>query len=77
MSINCLNKPKFHLYQTVHFIGGIGTIENIQRQDSRWTYTIKMSMGEKPDFGRVGAETTILLEEQDIRQVSQYVDRLG
>lgn len=72
MSINCLDKPKFHLDQTVRFIGGIGSIENIQRQDNIWTYTIKMSMGEKPDFGRVGSETTILLEEQDIRQVDAH-----
>jgi hypothetical protein len=29
-----------------------------------------MSMGEQPDFGRVGEETTIVLEEQDISQLT-------
>lgn len=67
MNINCLNKPKFHSHQTVRFIGGEGKIKSIQRQYNRWTYTIEMSMGAKPNFGRVGAETTIILEEQDIR----------
>lgn len=67
MNMNCLNRPKFYHHQTVSFIGGVGKIKNIQLQDSCWTYTIEMSMGVKPDFGRVGAETTIVLEEQDIR----------
>jgi hypothetical protein len=67
MSINCLNKPKFHEHQIVSFIGGKGRIETIQQQDNRWTYAVKMSMGARPDFGRVGAETTLLMEEQDLR----------
>lgn len=62
----CLSKPKFNCHQTVSFIGGVGKIKKIQRQYSHWTYTIEMSMGAKPDFGRIGAETTIVLEEQDI-----------
>lgn len=70
MNINCIDRPKFDRNQTVQFIGGVGEIKNIHKQDNRWTYTIKMRMGEKPDFGRVGAETTIVLEEQDIRQVN-------
>ncbi|MEL7420732.1 MAG: hypothetical protein AAGK10_19515 [Cyanobacteria bacterium J06555_3] len=74
MSINCLNKPKFQLLQTVRFIGGTGTIESVQQQDNRWAYTIKMSMGAKPDFGRVGAETTIIMEEQDLRLVDDNLN---
>ena len=70
MNINYLNRHKFNLEQTVRFIGGIGKIKSIQRQDNIWTYTIEMKMGDKPDFGRVGAETTIVLEEQDIRQLN-------
>jgi hypothetical protein len=69
MIINCLSKPKFYPRQTVSFIGGVGKIKSIQRQDSRWAYTIEMTMGEKPDFGRVDEETTIVLEEQDISQL--------
>jgi hypothetical protein len=67
MNMYCLSKPKFCCHQTVSFIGGAGKIKSIQRQDDRWTYTIEMSMGAMPDFGRIGAETTILLEEQDIQ----------
>jgi hypothetical protein len=67
MSINyLLSKPKFASNQKVYFIGGMGRIKNTQQQDSRWVYTIEMSLGVKPDFGRVGAETTIILAEQDI-----------
>lgn len=68
MNTNCISKHRFNLHQTVSFIGGLGKIKNIQLQDGRWTYTIEMSMGAKPDFSRVGAETTIVLEEQDIHQ---------
>ena len=67
MSIQCFTQPKFSCNQIVCFIGGKGKIESIQPQDNCWTYIIKMTMGTKPDFGRVGAETTIILEEQDIR----------
>jgi hypothetical protein len=67
MSINLLTRPKFAPNQIVRFIGGIGKIRSIQQQDSRWVYNIEMSMGVEPDFGRVGAETTIVLAEQDIR----------
>lgn len=67
MSINLLTRPKFAPNQIVRFIGGMGKIRTIQQQDSRWVYTIEMSMGVEPDFGRVGAETTIVLAEQDIR----------
>lgn len=68
MSINYLfNKPKFAPNQTVRFIGGMGKIKSIQQQDSRWVYNIEMSLGVKPDFGRVGAETTVVLAEQDLR----------
>lgn len=67
MSINLLTRPKFTPNQIVCFIGGMGKIKSIQQQDSHWVYTIEMSMGVEPDFGRVGAETTIVLAEQDIR----------
>ena len=61
--------PQFDCHQTVRFFGGTGKIKSIQKQAICWTYHVEMSMGIEPDFGRVGAETTIVLEEQDIRQV--------
>ena len=62
-------RPRFDCHQTVRFFGGIGKIKNIQRQAICWIYHVEMIQGIEPDFGRIGAETTIVLEEQDIRQV--------
>lgn len=66
MSINCLSKPKFNPQQKVSFIGGSGEVKQLKREAGNWIYTVEMHMGLEPDFGRIGAETTIVLEEQDI-----------
>ena len=66
MSVNFLEKPKFHQQEKVSFLGGTGKVKSLQREANKWIYTVEMNMGSEPDFGRVGAETTILLEEQDI-----------
>lgn len=66
MSTSFLVKPKFQPRQKVSFLGGTGQIKGCQREADTWIYTIEMSMGERPDFGRVGAETTIVLEEREI-----------
>ena len=66
MSINCLEQPKFHRQQKVDFIGGTGEVKNLEREAGIWIYTVEMNMGVEPDFGRIGAERTILLEEQYI-----------
>ena len=68
MSINYLEKPKFYPQQKVSFVGGTGKIKNLQKEAGSWIYIVEMSMGSEPDFGRIGAETTILLEEQDIHK---------
>ena len=69
--IKLWKNPQFHCHQTVHFLGGIGKIKSIQPQAMGWAYHVEMSMGAEPDFGRVGAETTIVLEEQELRPVEQ------
>ncbi len=66
MSTNCLSEPKFNRQQKVGFIGGTGKVKKLKKEAGVWIYTVEMHMGLKPDFGRIGAETTILLEEQDI-----------
>ncbi|AFZ35544.1 hypothetical protein Sta7437_1992 [Stanieria cyanosphaera PCC 7437] len=66
---NCLNKPKFEQEQNVSFLGGTGTIKSRHQEANMWTYTVEMSMGLEPDFGRVGAETTIVLDEREIHEV--------
>ncbi len=58
--------PQFDCHQTVRFFGGTGKIKSIQKQAICWTYHVEMSRGVEPDFGRIGAETTIVLEEQEI-----------
>ena len=69
MNVNCLDRPKFYPSQIVSFIGGTGKIKSLQLETSEWTYTVEMSMGSEPDFGRVGLETTIILEESEIQDV--------
>ncbi len=58
--------PQFDCHQIVYFCGGAGKIKSIQKQAICWTYHVEMSLGVEPDFGRLGAETTIVLEEQEI-----------
>ena len=67
--VKCGESPQFDCHQTVRFFGGTGKIKNIQRQDICWIYYVEMSQGVEPDFGRLGAETTIVLEEQEIRHI--------
>jgi hypothetical protein len=74
INFNYYRKPKFNCDQIVSFIGGEGKITNIQRQDNCWAYIIEMTMGAKPDFGRIGAETTIVLAEQDISQADKKLN---
>ena len=61
--------PKFETSQIVQFIGGIGKIKNFQPNSGTWTYAVEMEMSSTPEVGRVGSETTILLQEADIQGV--------
>jgi hypothetical protein len=61
--------PKFETNQIVQFIGGIGKIKNFQPNSGTWTYAVEMEMSSTPEVGRVGPETTILLQEADIQGV--------
>jgi hypothetical protein len=54
----------------VRFLGGIGKIKSFRPQSNTWTYTIEMEMGAERDFGRIAAQTTILLHEEDILGVA-------
>jgi hypothetical protein len=61
--------PKFETNQIVQFIGGIGKIKTFQPNSGTWTYAVEMEMSSTPEVGRVGSETTILLQEADIKGV--------
>ncbi|AKG20379.1 hypothetical protein [Calothrix sp. 336/3] len=58
--------PRFEKNQTVEFVGGIGKIKNYYSESNSWVYLVEMAMGQEPDFGRIGYETTIILPEPDV-----------
>lgn len=68
MSTNLRTIPKFSKDEMVRFAGGMGTIRNYHFNANTWVYVIEMEMGPEPDYGRVGSETTILLQETDLQE---------
>jgi hypothetical protein len=67
MTLICNGVPTFRPKQRVRFVGGEGVIQNYKSEIRGVMYLIKMALGPKPDFGRVGSETTIILNEADLR----------
>lgn len=61
--------PRFSRDQVVRFAGGVGTIRNYRPDSGTWTYAVEMELGPEPVVGRIGPETTILLQEVDIYEV--------
>lgn len=66
MTTTLVRSPSFRQTQQVKFVGGEGIIKNCKFEAGRWTYQVEMSLGIEPSFGRIGAETTILLMEADL-----------
>jgi hypothetical protein len=58
--------PQFHKDESVKFMGGVGTIKSYQLEAGSWTYFVEMDMGPEPEMGRIGYETTVLLNEADL-----------
>ena len=67
MTATFIKLPKFRNTQWVSFVGGEGIVRSYTPESGTWTYLIEMALGREPDFGRVGAETMILLTEADLR----------
>lgn len=63
------NPRQFNEKQTVSFLGGKGKIISYKPVSNSWTYAVQMDMGPEPAFGRIGFETTILLEETELQAV--------
>jgi hypothetical protein len=55
--------------QRVRFCGGEGIVRNFKYESGSWIYLIEMPLGLEPDFGRVGAETMLFLNEADLNVV--------
>ena len=68
MNANRMMIPRFTKNDMVQFPGGIGTIKNYRPAANTWTYAVEMEMGPEPDFGRVGSETTVLLDEAELER---------
>lgn len=58
--------PSFYTAQRVSFLGGEGIVRSYRYEAETWTYHIEMALGSKPDCGRVGGETTVVLIETDL-----------
>lgn len=58
--------PRYQPNQIVHFIGGKGKVKSFFQDAGSWIYAIEMEMGQMPEMGRIGFETTILLTESDL-----------
>jgi hypothetical protein len=58
--------PYFRPEQKVKFIGGEGIIREIKSDFNTWIYHVEMALGKEPIFGRIGAETTIVLHESEL-----------
>ena len=73
-SFNSINQtslplPRFQQNQLVCFVGGAGIIASLIASTKTWFYRIEMAQGPEPEMGRIGSETTILLDEADIQAV--------
>ncbi len=60
-------KHTFKLAQRVKFVGGEGIVRHVKFEAQNWTYLVEMPLGQEPEFGRVGAETMVLLSETELR----------
>jgi hypothetical protein len=57
----------FDLDQWVQFPGGEGIVRNFKFEAENWTDLVEMPLGVEPNFGRIGAETMVLLSETELR----------
>jgi hypothetical protein len=74
MTTTLIEIPGFHLDQQVSFIGGQGIVRGCKSEAKTWTYFVEMALGTEPDFGRIGAETMIVLTEADL-YATQFKER--
>lgn len=66
MTTALAQSPGFQQAQKVTFIGGNGVVKSCKYEAGTWSYVVEMSLGTKPSFGRIGAETMVLFNEADL-----------
>ena len=66
MATNFTNGHKFHHGQRVRFAGGEGIVRRFKCEAGKWTYVVEMPLGLEPNFGRIGSETMVLLNEKEL-----------
>jgi hypothetical protein len=66
MNLTLIQRPKFRISQQVRFTGGEGIVQSYKPNAGTWTYLVEMPLGIEPDFGRIGAETKVVLTEADL-----------
>jgi hypothetical protein len=66
MAVTLVKSPSFRPAQRVGFVGGEGIVRSCTSESGSWIYLVEMAMGSEPDFGRVGAETMLCLNEADL-----------
>lgn len=62
-----MSQPRYTTTQNVSFIGGVGTVRSCRPDSKTWTYIIEMAIDPETEASKLGGETTILLEEDDIQ----------
>jgi hypothetical protein len=70
IKVHGLNYPLERLYEKnrkVNFLGGEGIVRSSSFEGGTWKYLVEMPQGKEPTFGRVGAETMVLLNERELR----------
>lgn len=66
MSAICMPKPKFCTEDPVSFAGGEGIVRSVNWEFGGWIYLVEMPLGIEPEFGRIGPEAMLFLDEIDL-----------
>lgn len=62
----------FHRHQQVSFVGGEGIVRSFKYEGGTWKYLVEMPLAPiMPKFGRIGAETIVLLDEVELDAIGK------
>ena len=67
---NFIEAPTFSRDRQVSFVGGEGIIRSFKSENGTWKYLVEMPLAPAmPEFGRIGAETIVLLDEIELAAI--------